>query len=58
MRAKPGEIKSNNIIMEIPKGAEVQNYGYYTMVSGVKWLYISYGGKTGFSSKEYLRKRG
>lgn len=56
MRAKPGELKKENIIMEIPKGATVQNYGFYTMVQGVKWLYVAYGGKEGFSSEEYLEK--
>ena len=56
MRAKPGVLKDDNIIMEIPKGATVQNYGFYTMVQGVKWLYVAYGGKVGFSSEEYLKK--
>lgn len=56
MRAKPGELKDDNIIMEIPAGKKVQNYGYYTMVAGVKWLYVAYGGKVGFSSSEYLKK--
>lgn len=56
MRARPGVLKNDNIIMEIPKGATVQNYGFYTMVQGVKWLYVAYGGKVGFSSEEYLKK--
>lgn len=56
MRAKPGVLSADNIIMEIPKGATVQNYGFYTMVQGVKWLYVAYGGKVGFSSEEYLKK--
>lgn len=57
MRAKPGVLKSDNIIMEIPKGATVRNYGFYTMVQGVKWLYVEYNGKVGFSSEEYLKKQ-
>ena len=57
MRAKPGVLKSDNIIMEIPKGATVRNYGFYTMVQGVKWLYVEYNGKVGFSSEEYLKKK-
>ena len=42
-------------------GTKVQNYGYYTEVNGVKWLYIqvTYQGVkyTGFSSGQYLRKQ-
>lgn len=56
MRAKPGELKDENIILEIPKGKEVKNYGYYTMVNGVKWLYIEYNGRTGFATIEYMKK--
>lgn len=45
----------------LPNGTKVKNYGYYTEVSGVKWLYIqvTYNGVTytGFSSSEYLRKQ-
>lgn len=44
----------------IPDGTKVQNYGYYTVANGVKWLYIvaivdgvEY---TGFSSSLYLKK--
>lgn len=44
----------------LPYGTKVQNYGYYTEVNGVKWLYIqvTYQGikYTGFSSGEYLKK--
>lgn len=56
MRAKPGVLQKDNIIMEIPKGAKVHNYGYYTMVNGVKWLFIAYKGKEGYSTIEYLKK--
>ena len=45
----------------LPCGTKVQNYGYYTEVNGVKWLYIqvTYQGVkyTGFSSGQYLRKQ-
>lgn len=44
----------------LPKGTGVQNYGYYTLVNGVKWLYIqvTYQGVkyTGFSSGQFLSK--
>ena len=41
-------------------GTKVQNYGYYTEINGVAWLYIqvTYRGVryTGFSSGAYLSK--
>lgn len=44
----------------LPNGTKVQNYGYYSLVNGVKWLYIqvTYQGVkyTGFSSGAYLKK--
>lgn len=44
----------------LPEGIKVRNYGYYTKVGNVKWLYIQviYNGVTytGFSSIEYLSK--
>lgn len=44
----------------LPHGTKVQNYGYYTEVNGVAWLYIqvTYQGVkyTGFSSGQYLSK--
>lgn len=44
----------------LPNGTKVKNYGYYTEVAGVKWLYIqvAYQGVkyTGFSSGEWLKK--
>lgn len=44
----------------IPKGTEVQCYGYYSMANGVKWLYIQVTldgvQYTGFSSSSYLKR--
>ena len=44
----------------LPKGTAVQNYGYFTAVSGKKWLYVQTTiGKvkyTGFCSGSYLKK--
>ena len=44
----------------IPNGTKVQNYGYYSVFNGVKWLYVQFtlnGVKyTGFCSIEYLKK--
>lgn len=45
----------------LPKGTKVQNYGYYTEVNGVAWLYVqvTYKGVkyTGFCSAQYLSKQ-
>lgn len=59
IRSGAGIGKASMVV--IPNGTMVQNYGYYTLSGGVKWLYIqvTYGGViyTGFSSSEYLRKQ-
>lgn len=41
----------------MPNGAEVKCYGYYTIVSGTKWYYISYKGTVGFASSKYLARQ-
>lgn len=56
LRAKPGVLKADNVITVMDKGDQVHNYGYYTMVNGVKWLYVAYGDLTGYCSEEYLNK--
>lgn len=56
LRAKPGVLKANNVITVMDKGDKVQNYGYYTMINGVKWLYVAYENLTGYCSEEYLKK--
>lgn len=57
MRYGPGKDKYDSIII-LPSGTKCQCYGYFTSVSGVKWLYAvaSVDGKqyTGFVSMEYL----
>lgn len=44
----------------LPKGTKVANYGYYTLVRNIKWLYVqvTYKGVTytGFCSSQYLKK--
>ena len=44
----------------LPKGTRVRNYGYYTEVSGVAWLYVQATHRgvryTGFCSGQYLSK--
>lgn len=48
------------ILTTIPKGTKVRNYGYYSVVKNVKWLYVqfTYNGVTytGFCSGAYLTK--
>lgn len=50
----------NKVLVSIPKGTSVKNYGYYTEGSGVKWLYVQFTYKgvtyTGFCSAAYLKK--
>ncbi|MCD8198377.1 MAG: phage tail tip lysozyme [Lachnospiraceae bacterium] len=55
MRYVPGTLVSANVICVIPKGKTVRCYGYYTTVSGTKWLYVVYDGKTGFVTMEGLK---
>lgn len=60
VRTKPGVLTDSTIMVNIPNGTEVKCYGYYTTVSGVKWLYIrfTYEGVTytGFCSGNLLKK--
>lgn len=50
----------SKVLASIPKGTKVRNYGYYTVVDGVKWLYVQFTYKrvtyTGFCSGAYLKK--
>ena len=49
-----------SVMVALPKGTSVKCYGYYTAVSGVKWLYVqtTYNSVTytGFCSETYLKK--
>ena len=56
MRYVPGDLADENIILAIPQGAVVQNYGYFTSVDGVKWLYVAYKNKVGFIHSKYVKK--
>lgn len=51
---------SKAVLVVIPKGATVHNYGYYTDSGSSRWMYVqvNVGGKvyTGFCSKAYLTK--
>lgn len=59
MRAGAGTSKT--ILVVIPKGGNVTCYGYYTLVNGVKWYYVTYKNNkgiryNGFVSSKYLKK--
>lgn len=56
MRYTPGNTSSTNLILTIPNGKSVVNYGYYTTVNGVKWYLVTYNDKPGYVSSQYLTK--
>lgn len=60
LRRIPGILTSDNSIIVLPKGTLVKNFGYYSIIDDVKWLYVQaeYQGSvyTGFCSIEYLKK--
>ena len=59
LRYGPDKDKYDSIII-LPAGTKCQCYGYYTLASGVRWLYVttSVNGKqyTGFVNMKYLTK--
>lgn len=58
LRAGAGTAKA--VLVVVPKGGTVRNYGYFNILDGKKWLYVQYtsGGKTytGYCSAAYLTK--
>lgn len=60
LNIRDGAGTNNSVMVTIPKGTKVNNYGYYTTVSGVKWLYVQFTYKgtiyTGFAHSGYLKK--
>lgn len=54
LRAGAGDTKS--ILAVLKPGTQVQNYGYFTPVGSVNWLYVVADGMTGFCSGEFLKK--
>lgn len=51
---------TKKIMVTIPKGTIVKNFGYYSKSLGTKWLYIQFDHKdvtyTGFASSKYLAR--
>lgn len=56
LNIRSGAGKTKKSLGTIPNGKTVQCYGYYTIVDGVKWLYVAYGELAGFCSMKYLKK--
>lgn len=61
LNVRHGAGTNKKVMCVIPDGTKVKNYGYYTTVKGVKWLYIQFTYKgvtyTGFASSQYLYKK-
>lgn len=61
LNIRNGAGTSEKLLVTIPKGTSVANYGYYSTNNGTKWLYIQFTYKnvvyTGFASSVYLRKK-
>ena len=51
---------TNKILVTIPKGTSVRNYGYYNISGSTKWLLVQFTYKdvtyTGYCSSAYLKK--
>lgn len=60
LNVRTGAGVGKSVMVAIPKGTKVKNYGYYTSVLGTKWLYIQFTYNnityTGFASSKYLAK--
>ena len=60
LNVRAGAGTDKKILVAIPRAEKVQNYGYFTELDGVKWLYVLviHKGVTyrGFCSSQYLRK--
>lgn len=52
-----GAGKDKPALKVLKKGAVVQNYGYFTPVSGTNWLLVKVGGDVGYCSVRYLVKK-
>lgn len=52
LNLRTGAGPNRDIILVMPKGAQVKSYGYYTN----DWYYVKYDGYTGFCEKAYLTR--
>ena len=60
LHLRSGAGMNNESLLVMPNGAKCVNYGYYTNVSGIKWMYVQFVNKgtkyTGFASGKFLKK--
>jgi hypothetical protein len=60
LNVRNGAGTKKSIMVTIPKGTAVKNYGFYSNSKGRKWLYVQFTYKgvvyTGFCSGKYLKK--
>lgn len=56
LNLRQGAGTNRTVITVLSRGTEVACYGYYTAVSGVRWLLVQSGKYTGFVSLRYLKK--
>ena len=57
LNLRVGAGMNKEIVATMPNRTKVKCYGYYTSVSGTKWLYVAYNGIIGFASSKYLAKQ-
>ena len=57
MRYAPGIMSDSNVIKVIKQGTVVHNYGYYTDIKGIKWLYVQVGNTVGHVDSRYISKK-
>ena len=55
MRTSTNTSDNGNVIQILKKGVKVTGTGKYMTVGTQKWLEVTYGGKTGYCSKQYLK---
>lgn len=56
LNLRSGAGTGNNVIITIPKGSEIHNYGYYTKHGKDVWLLVQYGKYTGYVHSRYVKK--
>lgn len=56
LRYIPGLLTESNVVKILYKNYKIQNWGYYTLVNGNKWLLIQDGNYTGFVDSKFVVK--
>ena len=55
MRTSPDTSDNSNVVQVLKKGTKVIGTGKCLTVGTQKWLEVTFGGKTGYCSKKYLK---